>query len=237
MASNSAALLVEAVNKVSAQYDADVFIYSGSIDESGFGKLIETIPLGRDKPNALLILTTNGGSANAAYQIARLFQKTYQKFILFIPSSCKSAGTLIALGAHRLIMTPVISELGPLDVQLAKQNEIFARKSGLLTRSSFEALGDVALDLYEKLMLSITLKSQGLVGFKLASELSAEMAAKLVAPIFAQINPDVVGGENRDLNVALHYGTRLSDFGMNADIDTVVRLVHGYPSQETCSTT
>jgi hypothetical protein len=179
-----------------------------------------------------LILTTNGGSANVAYQIARIFQQMYpNQFLVCAPSTCKSAGTLIALGANRLLLD-MFCDLGPLDVQLFKQNEIGARKSGLLSRSSFEALSEAAFNLYETLMISITMKSGGLVSFRLASELSAEMAGRMLSPVFAQINPDVVGSENRDLNVALQYGLRLVDYSQNANIASVVRLVHYYPSHD-----
>ena len=98
---------------VGDEYEADVYFYSGPIADAGLGRITKEITRGKRRDNALLILTTNGGSANAAYQIARLFQKTYETFILCTPSYCKSAGTIIALGAHRIIMD-VFSELGPL---------------------------------------------------------------------------------------------------------------------------
>jgi hypothetical protein len=154
-----------------------------------------------------------------------------EEFIVCAPSTCKSAGTLIALGASRLLLD-FFCDLGPLDVQLFKQNEIGARKSGLLAKSSFEALSDAAFQLYEALMMGITMRSGGLVSFKLASELSAAMAGQMLAPVFGQINPDVVGSENRDLNIALHYGIRLIDYSQNATIGTVSRLVHEYPSHD-----
>jgi ClpP class serine protease len=93
-----------AVQAASEDYDADIYIYSGEIDDEGFGLLIQSVPKTKNKRNAILILTTSGGSANAAYQIARLFQKIYKRFFLCAPSYCKSAGTLIALGAHHLLV-------------------------------------------------------------------------------------------------------------------------------------
>lgn len=224
-------LLSEASEAVAAEYDADVFLYSGPIDDRGYGKVTSAISRAKSRTKALLILTTYGGSANVAYQIARLFQKMYEEFIIFCPSSCKSAGTLLSLGAHRLIMD-AFSELGPLDVQLLKQNELGARKSGLLARSSFEALGEASFELYEQLMMSITMKSGGLVSFALASELSASMASKLMAPVYQQVNPEVVGSEHRDLNVALEYGIRLIKCSRNADLEAVHRLVRFYPSHD-----
>ena len=46
------------------------------------------------------------------------------KTAYFIPRRCKSAGTLLLIGATSLIISDR-GELGPLDVQLSKPDEIF----------------------------------------------------------------------------------------------------------------
>ena len=91
----------EATRAVGEEYSADVFFYSGEIDDVGFGKLTSTVARNKRRDKVLLILTTNGGYANSAYQIARMLQKLYDEFIIFTPSYCKSAGTIVALGATR----------------------------------------------------------------------------------------------------------------------------------------
>lgn len=221
----------EIIDAVEEEYNADVYFYSAPIDDDGFGALTQSVATNKRKDRALLILVTNGGLANSAYQIARLLQTQYKHFILFLPSRCKSAGTLVALGANVLLMD-AFSELGPLDVQLFKQNEIASRKSGLLSRSAFDAMADAAFELYERLMFSITLKSGGNVGFKLASELAASMASTMMSPVYAQMNPEVAGSENRDLNVAFEYGARLVEKSDNASLESVFKLVYGYPSHD-----
>ena len=214
-------------------YDADVFFYSGEIDHDGYGKLVSAVTGSKSRKNVLLILVTNGGSANAAYQIARFLQKTYYGgvFKLCIPSYCKSAGTLIALGAEELLMD-TFSELGPLDVQLLKQDEIGTRRSGLLSRSTFEALEDASFGLFEHLMLEIKRRSFDLISFKLAAEVSSNMVGDLMAPVFSQISPDVVGSDWRDLQVAFHYGIRLAAHYGNAPALTVRHLIEHYPSHD-----
>ena len=220
-----------AADIVAAERNCDVFFYSGPIGNTSFGRIASKIAEHKQCNNALLILTTNGGSANAAYQTARLFQKTYKQFVLFAPSYCKSAGTIIALGAHRLIMDP-FSELGPLDVQLFKTDEINTRKSGLLSRSSFESLAEASFELFEQFMLGIKRRSDDLISFRLASEVSAQIASTLMAPVYSQISPDVVGSDYRDLNVALQYGIRLARVSRNAPITSVMHLVQHYPSHD-----
>ena len=218
--------------RAAADYQADVYFFSGEIDDYGFGQLAQAMTVAStERRCAVLILVTNGGSANSAYQMARLFQRTYEKFILFTPSYCKSAGTIVALGAHQLIMDP-FSELGPLDVQLAQQNELGGRKSGLLLRSSFEGLQEEAFDLFETFMLRIMRRSRGRIGFKIAAELSVSMTSALMAPVYAQINPDTVGNDRRNLEVALDYGRRLASVSGNASSSAIQHLVSHYPSHD-----
>jgi len=215
------------------KHDADIYFYSGEIDDGGYGRIAEvvTTSFNADRHRAVLILVTEGGSANAGYQIARLFQKLYKEFWLFCPSRCKSAGTLIAIGAHRLIMHG-FSELGPLDVQLLKEDELFARKSGLLAKATFEALGEESLRLYEWMMLNIKVKGQSTISFKLASQLAAEMSTNLLSQVYAQISPDIIGNEKRDLEVATEYGHRLESVSQNTNSHTVDHLVSHYPSHD-----
>ena len=158
-----------AIDAAAKEYEADLYLYSGPISDEGYGKVVTAITKHKVRNRAILILTTNGGSANVAYQIARIFQQIYpNQFLVCAPSTCKSAGTLVALGANRLLLD-TFCDLGPLDVQLFKQNEIGARKSGLLSRSSFEALSEAAFNLYETLMIGITMRSGGLVSWTLLS--------------------------------------------------------------------
>lgn len=224
--------LTEAANAVSEALDARVFAYSGSIDPKGFGLLVESMQISEEQPyraNSLLILTTHGGLADSAYQIARLFQKTSDCFYVVIASRCKSAGTLVALGANELIMSPV-SELGPLDVQIMQRDEIGQRRSGLVVRTALEGLAGESFALFEHIMLRIKAGSSQTVSFEVASRIAAEIAVGLMAPVYSQISPDALGNDLRNLHVATEYGTRLIAHGGNADSDTVQRLVEDYPA-------
>lgn len=213
--------------------DADIILYSGPIEDDSLAEVAEAVTeafSGRER--CILILATNGGSANGAFQIARFFQRTYEEFVLYCPGQCKSAGTLVALGAHVLIMDQ-FSELGPLDVQIAREDEIGMRKSGLLATSTFEALAEQTFKMYEHLMMSIKYKSSGQVSFKLASQLAATMTAETVGQLYAQMNPDVIGSERRSLLIAKRYGDMLAeDSGNTTNKHTVSHLVSCYPSHD-----
>ncbi|MCY3843687.1 MAG: hypothetical protein OXH69_09110 [Acidobacteria bacterium] len=127
-----------AANELAKMYESRIVVYSGDIDNLGVGRLFESLRLeDTTRPNTLLILTTNGGQADAAYRIARLIQLTSREFLLFVPHRCKSAGTLLALGANSILMSP-IAELGPLDVQLMQRDEIGRVRSGLVVRTALK---------------------------------------------------------------------------------------------------
>ena len=217
---------------VERTYDADVYLYSGPIDDLGFAELVRAVSsAGIKHVNCLLLLTTNGGSANSAYQIARFIQKQYKQFILYTPSYCKSAGTLIALGAHKLIMDD-FSELGPLDIQLPSPDDIVGQKSGLLAKAAFENLSEVTTEFYEHFLIRIKARSGNKVSFRLASEISTALTTQLLSKVFEQINPDVLGSDFRDLNVAMEYGARLARSSGNPKRTTVNDLVRKYPSHD-----
>src|SRR5262245_39692485 len=107
---------------------------------SFFCKVLDTCR----RDTAFVILVTLGGSAHAAYVIARELQRRFKKVILCIPGDCYSAGTLIACCAQELVMTPR-GRLGPLDVQIPKKDELYERLSGLTASDALEELSQNAV--------------------------------------------------------------------------------------------
>lgn len=186
---------------------------------------------GRQNRKVVLALVTYGGLPNAAYKIGRYLQSIYDEVVGFVPSICKSAGTLIVTGCHKLIISP-FGEIGPLDVQLMQRDELLGRRSGLTTKSALEDLGKHSLDLFENFVLEIIRGSGGAVSFRLAADISARMSAQLMSKIYEQINPDALGQDARDLNIATEYCKRLNKRGNNIRAEAIERLVHGYPSHD-----
>jgi hypothetical protein len=216
---------------ISAAEEADLFLYNGDIGGEGYERLVSEAASSPSKSNCILILNTYGGDANYAFRIARFLQTNYEKFILIVPSFCKSAGTLLALGASELQVGD-FGELGPLDVQLLKRDELGARKSGLITKSSCEALGHSLFALFESMLTKIKVRSGDLISFKTASDISAKMASSVMQPVFSQLDPDVMGEDHRDLVIARDYGVRLATYGGNSSPISVDRLVNSYPSHD-----
>jgi hypothetical protein len=172
---------------------------------------------------------TEGGDADAAYRIARSFQDHYERFICIVPGYCKSAGTLILIGAHELVMTD-FGELGPLDVQMAKKDELGERESGLLVTSALEALRRSAFSSFEHFFLTMQRKSRFLITFKTAAEYATKLTTGLFAPIYGQIDPRLIAESSRAQAIGLQYGTRLGSVGQNIDDDNLYRLISEYPT-------
>jgi hypothetical protein len=53
-----------------------------------------------------------------------------------------------------------------------------------------------------------------------------------MAKVYEQINPEALGRDVRDLNVAMEYCVRLNKRSKNLKADGIQRLVHGYPSHD-----
>ena len=109
---------------------ADVFLYNGDLSHGTDLKFINCLAENKKHDEAILILVTFGGSPDAAYKIGRYFQHKYDEFKVFVPGFCKSAGTLLAIAANELIFSPY-GELGPLDIQMPKIDNISGLESGL----------------------------------------------------------------------------------------------------------
>ncbi len=63
-----------------------------------------------------LLLTTPGGDGETAVRLVRSMQARCKELTVIVPDMAKSAGTILALGAHHILMGPT-SDLGPIDPQ------------------------------------------------------------------------------------------------------------------------
>lgn len=78
-----------------------------------FEELIYDNPPDRDLH---LILASPGGDGDTAVRLVRGAQARCRELTVIVPDVAKSAATLMAIGAHRILMSPV-SDLGPIDPQ------------------------------------------------------------------------------------------------------------------------
>jgi len=176
------------------------------------------------RENCVLILTTSGGDADAAFIIARQLKRVYTRFYLFVFGRCKSAGTLVAAGADEIVMSPW-GELGPLDVQVQKDDSILRRNSGLDIFQALANLSTQAFKVFEDTFLGVIVRSGGSITTRTAAEIASSLASQLLAPIAAQIDPLRLGEMQRSINVAHKYAALLG-----ARQEMIEKLVNDYPS-------
>ena len=214
---------------IAKESNCDVLFYNGPIVRPADEYLIRECIRRRRRPNLLLLLITEGGDADAGYRITRCLQDKYENFTVYICGYCKSAGTLIALGANEIVMSDH-GELGPLDIQMPKKDEIWDVQSGLTVMSSLEALKEKTYLAFEDFFLRIIASSGGTITVKTAADIASRLSDGLFSPISKQIDPYHLGEATRSVRIASNYGRRLLFKTDNYTNDSLEILVSGYPS-------
>lgn len=218
----------EEIVDYSLRHDTDVIVYSGPIDRSGYAAMCNVLRSPRRR-NALVAVLTYGGDPHAGYRIARALHHNYEtgQISLLVPDLCKSAGTLICIGAQELVIADE-GELGPLDVQVAKPDEMFASGSGLDIMRGLTNLRFGVKESFRDYLLEINAGSG--VSTKMAAEVATKLAVGTFEPVFAQIDPIRLGEMEAALSIANAYGKRLADKSKNLKPGALARLVNSYPS-------
>jgi len=146
---------------------------------------------------------------------------------IFIDGTCKSAGTLMCTAADKLLMS-ANAELGPIDAQVRKQDEVGERTSGLTPLQAIQFLETQSVQLFKRHFLS--LRNPEDLGFstKMAAEVATDLTTGLLTPIYQQLDPIRLAEMDRSLRIAKEYGERLkTDNVYDGAID---QLLVKYPS-------
>lgn len=223
------AALKKAANAAAVAHSVDVMFLNATLDRRLDERVITLVRKRKHAPGIVLVLVTPGGDADAAYRIARCLQDAYEHFTVLVPGYCKSAGTICVLGANEIVMSEC-GELGPLDVQFYKKDELGELSSGLVLPEALIALQERAFAMFEQYMLDVKARSNNMVTFKTATEVATKMAIGLFEPIFRQIDPMQVGEVARSMSIAQNYGERLRIKSRNFDAKCLDALTNNYPS-------
>ncbi len=227
MASSSNATQI--MRRIVAASDTDILIFNASIERHRDRRMIKLLNARTCRPNLFMILVTNGGDPDVAYRIARAIQNHYATFTVCVSGICKSAGTLVLLGAQELAFSDH-GEIGPLDIQIAKKDDLWGQESGLTVMTALTALYENAQDAFDHFLISLTTRSGGRITVRTASEVAAKLTQALYSGISEQIDPIHMGEVNRSMAIAKEYGKRLMVKSKNFDEDTLEALISGYPS-------
>jgi hypothetical protein len=209
------------------EHNADVILYSGGVDTQGADAVIRLSKRPGRRENVLLLLTTRGGSADAAFRLTRALQTHYKKLILYIYGMCKSAGTLVAVGVDEIVLSDY-GEFGPLDVQYGKRDELFESTSGLDINQALISLQERTYSFFRESLVDMRLGTRAQISTKLASDLASKLAVGVYSAIYSQIDPVQLGANERAMRIAIRYGERLAH--SNLKREALERLATGYPS-------
>jgi hypothetical protein len=189
-------------------HNADILVYFGDIRRPEDDWLYKQCRTRRKRRNVILFLTTRGGDPHVAYRIARCLQMAYKTeapeqggvpragqqgpqhgtFSVLVNSRCKSAGTILALGANKIWMSEN-AEFGPIDVQLRKPDEVDKRTSSLTPMAAISALQNYALGMFKAHFSRLRFDDDLLFSTRMAGELATTLATGLLGAVFAQIDP------------------------------------------------
>lgn len=181
------------------------------------------------RKNAIIFLTTFGGDADSAYRLSACLRRNYRQGTVraYIFGLCKSAGTLAVLGTDEIVLGD-FGELGPLDVQLTKPDEVYSTSSGLDIFQAMGVLTNSAFEAYQSYFDQISENWEGHISAKTSAEIARQLTVGLFAPMTGQIEPERLGEVQRAMNIANVYGSRM-DRG-NLKKDALKKLVQGYPT-------
>ena len=158
-----------------------------------------------EKKEIAVLVYSPGGSARCAFKLASLLIKHCGGFTVVVPHLAKSAATLFALGATKIIMSK-FAELGPLDAQITDR-EKEERFSALEVVQAIERLNSEAMSAVDQQMLFWLRRSKKKMDTLLP--LATHFVSEMMAPLFDKIDTVNYTGMARILKVAQDYAQRL----------------------------
>jgi hypothetical protein len=106
----------ELIGQYEELFDCRLVVFCDAIFPMSITLFEEVIADADPDQNLHLLLDTPGGDGETAIRLVRSAQARCREFTVIVPNQAKSAGTLLAMGAHSILMGPT-SDLGPVDPQ------------------------------------------------------------------------------------------------------------------------
>lgn len=173
------------------------------IDINDSEEVLRAIRLTDDEVPIDIILHTPGGLVLAATQIARAIRDRKSRVTVFVPHYAMSGGTLIALAADEIVMSPHAA-LGPVDPQLDK----FAAASliKVLEQKPIEKIDDETVmlaDVGRKAIAQVSQAARHLLERRMAPEQAGKLAETLATGTWTHDYP-IAPEEARTLGLAVN---------------------------------
>ncbi len=177
------------------------------VDINDSEEVLRAIQMTDDDVPLDLVLHTPGGLVLAALQIARAIRAHTAKTTVFVPHYAMSGGTLIALAADEIVMTPH-SVLGPIDPQLRDlpAASLIASLIKVVEQKPIAEIDDETLvraDVGCKAMAQVKKAAQELLHRRLPAEQADALAEKLSTGTWTHDYP-ISADEARQLSLPVN---------------------------------
>lgn len=110
------------IRQYQAEFGCRLIVVIDQIFPDGIAFLEDLVYDASPDEDLHLLLDSPGGDGETAIRMVRSMQARCRELTVIVPDQAKSAATLIALGAHHLLMGPT-SDLGPIDPQFRLRRE------------------------------------------------------------------------------------------------------------------
>lgn len=110
------------IREYEEEYNCRLIVIRDAIFGNGVTMLEELLFDADPSVDLHMILDSPGGDGEVAVRMARSAQRRCNEFTVIVPDMAKSAATILAMGAHHILMGPA-SDLGPVDPQFQLGND------------------------------------------------------------------------------------------------------------------
>jgi hypothetical protein len=155
-----------------------------------------------------VVLDTYGGSLDSAFKTVLFLSRFAERIRVFVPRRAKSAGTLIAIGAQELHMSP-FAELGPLDTQIVDPRNPTELVSALDCYQSVDYVRAFGLATLHQALVALAKEMQTGIPLSELVNTAEHLSSGSITPMLAQVKALDFGGWGRTLKIGELYAKSL----------------------------
>ena len=207
-----------------------VLVLNADIGSDSFAQVAAALDNIGDQETLSLVLNSRGGSIEYAFGIAKAIRGRCQELEVLVPDIAKSAATLIALSADRILFGK-FGELGPMDPQVPDLTGSADRRSPLEIVKGLEYLRDYYIETFD-LMVRFLLEQAGM-DIAHTMEHATGALSPIAGSLYNSVNYRELGEAVRHLTVSQQYAKetmrRWSPLDQASSEAVVETLVWEYP--------
>ena len=179
-----------------------------------------------------VVLDSGGGSLDSAYKAVLYLRRFARDIQVHVPSRAKSAATLIAIGADRIVMSPY-AELGPLDTQIKDPGNPSTHISALDCYRSVDYVREFGVQTISRALTVMLAETQAMVPLSDLIRTATDFAVGSVRPMLEQVKALDFGAWGRTLKIGETYARALRMRLHRPDSEEAAeqlarKLVYGY---------